>query len=447
MWRRGWLLIVVALGGLISLMVVAGIVLHRYVGAAQAQIERSQVEYIRRTEVLDGLRTNILTLAIELRDYLLDPASSSATDAMRRLSERRDSILRALDESQRLTGPEDPTRVQHLRTSFDEYWGVIEVALSWTQSEKTAKSAAFLRQKVLPSRNALLAVTAEIGVLNRTTLERRRASIRQDLATIQARILLVFGAAVLMSLLIALPTAVRTRLLEQRAERHRLQTEEAASELRRLSQRLVQAQEDERRSISRELHDEIGQMLTAQKMELDNLHVLVPTQDLEKSRHLSAATGLADQILESVHEMARGLRPAMLDDLGLASALKWHTRQFSRHSGIPVSLQVEGSVDHLPDSHRTCLYRVAQEALTNCARHARAREVRVTLHAGADRLTLTVQDDGIGFDKGQSEGKRLGLLGIEERVKELGGELGVFSQAHHGTLLRVELPLPAETSP
>jgi signal transduction histidine kinase len=186
------------------------------------------------------------------------------------------------------------------------------------------------------------------------------------------------------------------------------------------------------------LHDEIGQMLTALRMELGHLG--------DGNPHLQAANRLAEQLLQGVREIARGLRPAMLDELGLAAALQYHTRRFSSHSNLPVSLQVEGNVDHLPDSHRTCIYRATQEALTNCARHARAKEVRVTLHAGEDRLTLIVQDDGVGLDRRNLHGKGLGLLGIEERVRDLGGKFSVVSQAQHGTLLRVELPLAKELS-
>jgi len=183
------------------------------------------------------------------------------------------------------------------------------------------------------------------------------------------------------------------------------------------------------------------------KMELGHLRETSVPATADGRARLQAADTLAEELLQEVREMARGLRPAMLDELGLASALRAHTREFSRRSGIMVELQVDGEVDHLPDSHRTCVYRVAQEALTNCARHARASQVRFTLRAGEGRLTMTVQDDGIGFERRKVGGKGLGLLGMEERVRELGGELTVSSQPHKGTLLRIELPLVAEVSP
>ena len=444
--RRGWPLIVVAFGGLICLMAGAGVVLYRYVGSIRIQVESTQGDYVERTKLLEGLRTDILSLAVELRDYLLNPAEASGAVQRRRLFQLRDSIQGALTEAGRRLGPEYPVRLERLKRDFAGYWGSVEVVLSWTPSEKRAKAPAFLRQTVLPSRDALLTVTNEIGSLNAATLERRQAVILGELATIQSRLVLVLGVVGLTSLLVALITVIRMRSLENRTEHHRRQTEDAADELRRLSHRLVKAQEDERRSISRELHDEIGQMLTALKMELGHTREAAAASGTDGGAHLQAADGLVEQLLRGVREMARGLRPAMLDELGLAAALRWHTREFSQRSGIAVDMQVEGDVDGLPERYRTCIYRVAQEALTNCARHARAGQVRFTLHSGLGRFTMTVQDDGVGFDRAKLSGKGLGLLGMEERVRELGGELTVFSEPHHGTLLRIELPLEAGVS-
>ena len=158
MRRRGWPLIVVAFGGLICLMILAGTIVYRYVGAVQAQIDRTQEDYVRRNQVLGGLRTDILSLAIELRDYLLNSAPSSVAEQRPRMFKLRDSILTALDETGRLIGPEDPDRVRHLRSTFDGYWGSVEVVLRWTPNEIRAKAPAFLLQRALPSRDALLAV-------------------------------------------------------------------------------------------------------------------------------------------------------------------------------------------------------------------------------------------------------------------------------------------------
>src|SRR6267143_2017600 len=140
-----------------------------------------------------------------------------------------------------------------------------------------------------------------------------------------------------------------------------------------------------------------------------------------------------------------GLRPSMLDDSGIVPAVRWQASELSRRTGTPVELQIEGDFDGLGDEGRTCLYRVVQEALTNCARHAEATTIQITMQSKKESLCLSIRDDGLGFDTGRAR-TGLGLIGIEERVKELGGSLAVRSWPDRGTLLRVEIPLANSNS-
>jgi signal transduction histidine kinase len=129
----------------------------------------------------------------------------------------------------------------------------------------------------------------------------------------------------------------------------------------------------------------------------------------------------------------------MLDDIGIEAALQWQGREFSRHTGVPATVRVDGSLDYLSDSQRTCIYRVVQEALTNCARHAKAKHVLVSLRTDENGVVVIVQDDGIGFNTTAARGG-LGLLGLQERVQELDGRVVLTSQRNKGTTIRVELP-------
>jgi signal transduction histidine kinase len=214
--------------------------------------------------------------------------------------------------------------------------------------------------------------------------------------------------------------------------------------MRGLSHRLVQAQEEERRTLSRELHDEVGQILTALRMELGNLEQL-RSKNGAFDDHMREAKSLAEQTLRTVRDMSMGLRPSMLDDLGLGPALEWQARDFARRTGVAVAVELNGELAQVPEVHRTCIYRIVQEALTNCARHAHATHIRITLHGGEDLISLSVQDDGVGLAS-PSEGARagIGLLGIEERVRELGGVTRIQSQLRKGTLLSVEIPAREE---
>jgi signal transduction histidine kinase len=153
--------------------------------------------------------------------------------------------------------------------------------------------------------------------------------------------------------------------------------------------------------------------------------------------------------MQSVRALAMGLRPSMLDDLGLEPALRWQAQEFSRRSGVPVSLETDGELEDLPDSVRTCIYRVVQESLTNCARHAEAKDVRITVHGSRDRIYLTIQDDGKGFDIHNPGNRGMGLVGMEERIRKLGGTLIISSQNMNipkGTILEIELPSSGEAS-
>jgi signal transduction histidine kinase len=131
----------------------------------------------------------------------------------------------------------------------------------------------------------------------------------------------------------------------------------------------------------------------------------------------------------------------MLDDFGLQAALEWHARDFMARYAVTVDLQVEGDCDALPDRHRTCVYRIVQEAMTNCARHAEARSIRISVKAADGLLRLSVSDDGVGIDPANRP-RGLGLRGIEERVKELRGVMTISSDGGRGTTLMVQLPLP-----
>jgi signal transduction histidine kinase len=134
-----------------------------------------------------------------------------------------------------------------------------------------------------------------------------------------------------------------------------------------------------------------------------------------------------------VRNMALLLRPSMLDDLGLIPALKWQAREVTRRTGLPIKMIADEIEHEMVDSHRTCLFRFVQEALTNCAKHSRATQARVVVREDRDGLSVSVQDDGIGFNPRQEKG--LGLLGMEERVERLGGLFRVESQPGQGTLV------------
>jgi signal transduction histidine kinase len=299
---------------------------------------------------------------------------------------------------------------------------------------------------VVPQRQSAFKLASEIEKVSLFQSRLRRQEILFTQEGMKGYLRRVAAAALILGAVVAVVSIVRTRSLEAGAERHLRQIERNAADLRRLSLSLSKAQEDERKSISRELHDQVGQMLTALRMELGNIEDFRLDPGGSFDQHMAEARKLVEETVRTVRDMSMGLRPSVLDELGLGPALKWHAREFTRRSGVPVELQIDGSLDRLDDTCRTCVYRVVQEALTNCARHAGASEIRITLHGGVGTIALTVEDNGVGFDVQEGRSRGLGLLGAEERVKELGGKIEIFSQPSKGTLLRCSVPTSTEAA-
>ncbi len=241
--------------------------------------------------------------------------------------------------------------------------------------------------------------------------------------------------------------SVMVTLAAQNAERARLQEERLRLARNRLSQ-IVQAQENERARISRELHDQAGQALTALRYGLSRVQLHAGDPSLaEEIRRLIA---LATQTTQQISTLARDLRPSVLDDLGLIPALRSYAREFSERIGIPISLSITGSVPRLMSEAETTVFRVVQEALTNVAKHAQAKHVWIDLIVQEDSLQIRVRDDGRGFDPqtvaqeyrlGADSRPGLGLIGIRERVHLLGGRMEVVSAVGEGTRLQVAIPL------
>ncbi len=230
-------------------------------------------------------------------------------------------------------------------------------------------------------------------------------------------------------------STLEKRELERRRDNKKLQV---------LSQRLVEVQEGERRQIARELHDEVGQSLTAAEINLQT--ALGGANPPSTQSRLRASSEMIRHVLEQVQDLSLNLRPSMLDDLGLESALRWYTGRQAETSGIEAEFVSDPLEQRLDPMIETECFRVAQEALTNVLRHSKASSVTVELRADDGTLRLTVRDDGVGFDvaavRDQAvRGRSLGVLSMEERVSLAGGKLELISVAGEGTEVRASFPL------
>ncbi len=222
------------------------------------------------------------------------------------------------------------------------------------------------------------------------------------------------------------------------------QSEQLQEQLRQLSRQILSAQEEERREISRELHDVIAQTLTGINVRLAALSKEAATNTKGLDRNIARTQKLVEKSVDIVHRFARELRPAVLDDLGLIPALHSFMKNFTTRTGVRTQLTAFAGVEEMETARRTVLFRVAQEALTNVARHAKASRVKVSLQKMADGVCMKIEDDGKSFQVERTlhanGGKRLGLLGMRERLEMVGGRFGVESAPGQGTTITAQIP-------
>jgi len=234
--------------------------------------------------------------------------------------------------------------------------------------------------------------------------------------------------------------------LEKRVVERTAELSHANAALKALSLRLVDVQEAERRFVARELHDEIGQMVTGLKLILETS--LEPVEP-EQKQSLDEAIGLINDLMERVRQLSINLRPQMLDDLGLLTALDWNFKRYFKQTGIRAMFKHTPLTERLPTQLETAVFRIVQEALTNVARHAGVKEVTVRLWKNAERVGVQVEDLGAGFEVEETQAKRTstGLSAMRERAELLGGEFTLESVKGSGTRVTVELPLPVFAEP
>lgn len=425
-------------GGLLAIMALAGIdgirVLRR-ISRSDNQIRR---QFLAESRALNDIRSELYLSGTYVRDYLSDPD----LDRARSFRASLEDVHREMDAAIESYGrqPEAKNRdYSELTAELSRYWSTLAPILQWDAGQRRTLGYPFLRDQVFPRRAAMLDLASRIETINEQQLDEGNRRVDHLLSTFQDRL----AATLLVALVLGVGTAAFStqkilRLADQAQAQYR-EVVEARHQLKELSTRLVQAQESERRALSRELHDEIGQSLSAVLVELRNLSLELGAPLTEQAgRHLAAMKNLVENSVRVVRNMALLLRPSMLDDLGLIPALRWQAREVSKRTSMDVSVATELGPDELPDAYKTCIYRVVQEALNNCARHSQAKTVRIRIRQEPRRLALSVQDDGRGFDAAQTKG--LGLLGIQERVASLGGECKIHSEPGEGAILAVELP-------
>ena len=434
--KPGRRLLLAGFGGLLALMLAGGIdtvIRMRQVNVTEADVRDV---YLERAQSLEEIRSGVYQSSIILRDYLLAADPQSAREQAQKWNEIRVKTDRAVQRSGASLEPAEAPLFDSLREEVADYWKLREAIV--LPRDRQANNP-YASGELVRRRAVLLSLIDRIDQINQLELNSADAKLNATFDSLRWRTFMKMGLTIGAGFGLAAFTVRRTLHMENELQQRYEEGVRANQELQDLSARLVAAQEEERRNISRELHDEVGQSLSALLMEAGNAAALVPPDSTEVRRHVDSIKRLAEASVQVIRNMSLLLRPSMLDDLGLVPALEWQAREVSKRTGLRVEVSADENATELSDEHKTCIYRVVQEALHNCARHAQARNVTVEVRQDPSKILLSVEDDGHGFDARRVRG--LGLVGMEERVHHLGGALRVRSRPGQGTTVAVMLPL------
>jgi signal transduction histidine kinase len=412
-----------------------------------AQVGR---RYMEAQALLSETRAEVYRASIYVRDALLDPAPEPENyrDVLEASYRRADDLL--AEYVPVLGSVTERERAERLRREIAELRDANLGVLSTDSSRWRIEAGELLTRRIMPKREAAIQVANELQTLNRNAYVEQQAEAAGLYREIQNRFWQTFGLAVLATLGIALLSAFHVSRLERHLREDQEKDARTAIELQKLSAKLVSAQEEERRTIARELHDEIGQVLAVIKMDLSHAARLIASGEASTDV-LDDARSITDRALHAVRDISHFLHPPLLDDLGLSAAVDWYVQNINKRHELNVDLKSQNMAARLPSDLEVAVYRIVQEGLTNVLRHAKARHCEVELTRVDNRVVVQVRDDGVGFDPKQPRrveaGHGLGLIGIRERVMQLGGQLRLDSTPGRGTMLRAEFQIPGEEKP
>jgi len=435
-------------GFIFGLWMFAWVQLSLKIGDAQRRAEGVNTRYVRAQETLSNIRLNVLMASVAFRDALLDPDPGNMSryrSQLERSYTTLDALLRAYKPVS--DAPKDREQFARLESEVDAYRRSMLDVLASDRKEWLVEARNVLSRRVTPRRDIIIAVSEGVQSLNRAAYVEQQSEIGNVYRSVQRDLWQVLGLALAIGVAVAILAVAYAGRLERRLRRQMAKDVELAHDLQELSAKLVSVQEQERRHIARELHDEIGQALTAVKVELALAQRTIDGAK-EPTDMLQAARRITDGALHQVRDLSYLLHPAALDEFGLVPAVDAHIKRFSKRHEIAAELSHANMSSRLAPETEAAAYRIIQEALNNVAKHATATECRVCLARQQDTLRIVVEENGIGFDASapRSPDRRgLGLIGIRERAAHLNGTVLIESVRGRGTRIMVELPVRRAT--
>jgi signal transduction histidine kinase len=410
-------------------------------GVAQIQDLSNQIrkEMMQRDDILDRLRNDLFRSSVEVRDYLVDSDAQQVSAQRAELRTQQEQISSTFEQLSAGLAPEQAASALELQIGLNSYLTVLAKTLQLNPEDRRTRANSILQQEIIPRRRNLTELINQIVSIDTKQMSAGQEQIQAVTADFANRLREGSLAIVGIGLLIGIASMWQILRLERIAEQRYGDVVRARRDLRLLNTRLMAAEEEERKKIARELHDQVGQQLSTALVELANAGSNPADVNADRHQRMVKVRQLLERCIAQIRDLALLLRPTMLDDLGLVSALRWHGREVFRRTGVRIEVTTEGVIDDLPADFCTCIYRVVQEAITNAVRHASPTVIRVTARQHAEEIEVAIRDDGSGFDSKQERG--LGIIGMQERVQGLGGVLDISSDSPSGTIVAMLLPL------
>ncbi|HTH23806.1 MAG TPA: sensor histidine kinase [Vicinamibacterales bacterium] len=399
--------------------------------------------YTNAQELLATVRAQVLVSSVRVRDALLDPTPAALQQCREQLEKSSRITTTTLEGYVPvLTTAADGVAIGRLANEIDQFHQRSMQVLADAAGMTPTQVRDVLSRRIGPHREAALAISEEIQTINRRGFIREQSEVAEIQRVAEAQSRDRVGIAFVIGFVTLLLTSAYAGRLEARLRAQLVRDARISSELQQTAAKVLNAQEEERRTIARELHDEVGQALTAIRVELD-----VAGRTIEmaggSAEPLGEAQAITDGALHTVRNLTQLLHPAALDDLGLPAVIDSALRGLQRRYNIRGNLEQIDLPPRLPRDVELAAYRIVQEGITNVAKHARATRCDVRLTQLDDRLLVEVEDDGIGFVEDTDRpivARGMGLVSIRERASRLGGTFNILSRPGAGTRLIVSLP-------
>ncbi len=414
-------------------------------------LEDFQVNVVQRNRKaslqLLRLQDNAYLLAISMRDMALGHSHYPILEWRSEFNRIREDMNDASKQEREFavsTPASDDKRTQLCSALYD-FWKGSDQIFALAQSGREAGAREQIQNQLESKRAVITEITSRLLVLNDRGQADAAERINAVYANVKRETLVVVGVLFLLALGTGLYTFEANRKTFARLLHLAEQLQSQSEQLRKLSWRIINLQEDTLRQVARDLHDEFGQILTAIGIMLGRADKKLAGEKPQLAADLQTVKRTVEETLQSIRDRSQMFRPAVLDDFGLDQSLEWLAGQFSRQTGIDVHF--EGNITHgyFPREDAIHLYRIVQESLSNVARHAHARSAWVTLQGSNGELNLEIRDDGVGFQASpeltRAAGEGIGLMGMQERAQHLNGILTVRSSPNQGTVVSVRVPM------